>query len=92
MPGRIKDEGESAFAQLDVALHTGMRKSEQFTATWDQVDLEQGYIYLSMTKNGSDRFVTLNSAAGQVLKDFRSVTSNLGYLRTPPSSIPSVTD
>src|ERR1019366_2970074 len=61
VPGRIKDEGESAFAQLDVALHTGMRKSEQFTPTWDQVDLERGYIYLSMTKNGSDRFVTLRS-------------------------------
>jgi hypothetical protein len=27
LPGRIKDQGESAFAQLDVALHTGMRKS-----------------------------------------------------------------
>jgi site-specific recombinase XerD len=68
LPGRIKDEGESAFAQLDVALHTGMRKSEQFTATWDQVDLDRGFIYLSMTKNGTDRFVSLNSAALKVLK------------------------
>jgi integrase len=68
LPGRIKDGGESAFAQLDVALHTGMRKSEQFIATWDQVDLECGFTYLSMTKNGTDRFVTLNSAAVQVLR------------------------
>ena len=78
LPGRINDEGKSAFAQLDVALHTGMRKSEQFTATWDQVDLEKGYIYLSMTKNGSDRFVTLNSAAVQVIKSLQKRHKLLG--------------
>lgn len=78
LPGRIKDDGESAFAQLDIALHTGMRKSEQFTATWDQVDLERGYIYLSMTKNGSDRYVTLNSTALQVLKRLQERHKKLG--------------
>jgi len=83
LPGRIKDEGESAFAQLDVALHTGMRKSEQFTATWDQVDLERGFIYLSMTKNGTDRFVTLNSAAVQVLTRLQERHKRLGL---PPES------
>jgi site-specific recombinase XerD len=83
LPGRIKDEGESAFAQLDVALHTGMRKSEQFTATWDQVDLDRGFIYLSMTKNGTDRFVTLNSAAVQVLRHLQERHKRLGL---PPGS------
>ena len=78
LPGRIKDEGESAFAQLDVALHTGMRKSEQFTATWEQVDLERGFIYLSMTKNGTDRFVTLNSAALAVLRRLQERHKELG--------------
>ncbi len=78
--GRIKDEGESAFAQLDVALHTGMRKSEQFTATWDQVDLDRGFIYLSITKNGTDRFVTLNSAAVAVLRHLQERHRRLGLL------------
>ena len=78
LPGRINDEGESAFAQLDIALHTGMRKSEQFTATWDQVDPENGYIYLSITKNGTDRFVTLNSAAVEVLKRLKKRHQELG--------------
>lgn len=78
LPGRIRDEGESAFAQLDIALHTGMRRSEQFTATWDQVDLERGYIYLSTTKNGSDRYVTLNSRALQVLKALKERHKELG--------------
>jgi site-specific recombinase XerD len=83
LPGRIKDEGESAFAQLDIALHTGMRKSEQFSATWNQVDLEKGFIYLSMTKNGTDRFVTLNSAAVSVLKRLKERHKKLGL---PPDS------
>jgi site-specific recombinase XerD len=83
LPGRIKDEGKSAFAQLDIALHTGMRKSEQFSATWNQVDLEKGFIYLSMTKNGTDRFVTLNSAAVSVLKRLKVRHKKLGL---PPDS------
>lgn len=83
LPGRIMDEGESAFAQLDIALHTGMRKSEQFTATWDQVDLERGFLYLSITKNGTDRFVTLNSAAVEVL---RRLKERHKQLRLPPDS------
>ena len=83
LPGRIKDEGESAFAQLDIALHTGMRKSEQFTTTWDQVDLEKEFIYLSATRNGSDRFVTLNSVAVEVLKRLRMRHEELGL---PPDS------
>lgn len=79
LPGRIKDEGESAFAQLDIALHTGMRKSEQFTATWDQVDLERGFIYLSMTKNGSDRTSRSTAPHCRSSNGSRSATRNLGY-------------
>ncbi len=78
VPGRIKDEGESAFAQLDIALHTGMRKSEQFSSTWEQVDLERGFIYLSMTKNSTDRFVTLNSAAVEVLRRLQERHKEIG--------------
>jgi integrase len=49
--------------QLDVALHTGMRKGEQFSVTWNQVDLKGGNIHLDKTKNGSDRYVQLNETA-----------------------------
>lgn len=35
--------------QLEVALHTGMRKGEQFTVTWGQVDFEHKYIHLAQT-------------------------------------------
>jgi site-specific recombinase XerD len=57
--------------QLDVALHTGMRKGEQFSLTWDQIDFAQKYIHLSVTKNGSDRYVSLNSEALRKLTALR---------------------
>lgn len=58
-----------AVPQLDVALHTGMRKGEQFTVTPDQVDLEKKFIYLTDSKNGSDRFVQLNTIAMRTMKE-----------------------
>ena len=63
--------------QLDIALNTGMRKSEQFTVTWDQVDFTHKYIHLSMTKNGSDRYVSLNSEALRALRELRETHKRL---------------
>ena len=48
------------------------------------MDLEKGCIYLSMTRNGSDRFVTLNTAAVEVLKGLKKRHEELGL---PPDSI-----
>jgi integrase len=64
--------------QYDIAVHTGMRKSEQFTVTWDQVDFERGYIYLDKTKNGSDRYVHLNRSAINALTALKSEHTRLG--------------
>jgi len=47
-------------AALDVALNTGMRKGEQFSLEWSQVDLDRKRIYLNQTKNGSSREIPLN--------------------------------
>ena len=63
--------------QLDIALHTGMRKSEQFSVTWDQVDLTQKFIHLSATKNGSDRYVSLNSEAIRALNSLKETHERL---------------
>ena len=59
---------------LDVALNTGMRKGEQFSLEWTQVDLDRKRIYLNQTKNGSSREIPLNRtclAALQTLYDTR---------------------
>jgi len=49
--------------EFEIALHTGMRRSEQFSLTWNQVDLKGKRVHLLKTKNGSGRVIPLNSAA-----------------------------
>jgi site-specific recombinase XerD len=63
--------------QLDIALHTGMRKSEQFSVIWDQVDFTQKSLHLSATKNGSDRYVSLNSEAIRALESLKETHKRL---------------
>lgn len=65
-------------AQLDVALHTGMRKGEQFPITVSQVDLQLRHIHLDKTKNGSSRYVHLNSTAVKVFTDLKEQHTKLG--------------
>lgn len=46
--------------EFDVALHTGMRKSEQYTTEWPQISSKRKRIKLEGTKNGSDREIPMN--------------------------------
>jgi site-specific recombinase XerD len=54
-----------------------MRKSEQFSVTWDQVDFTQKFLHLSATKNGSDRYVSLNSEAIRALESLKETHKRL---------------
>ena len=49
-----------AMPDLNIALGTGMRLSEQFSLTWEQVDFSRGEINLDRTKNGSGRTIPMN--------------------------------
>lgn len=77
-PTDLPQDWEDWVAQLDIALHTGMRKSEQFGTTWNQVDLQKRFIYLDMTKNGNNRFVHLNKRATAVLTELKLKRDRLG--------------
>ncbi|MDD5546411.1 MAG: site-specific integrase [Candidatus Omnitrophica bacterium] len=61
---------------VTVALHTGMRKSEILNLKWHDVDFSRDNIYLSQTKNGEKREVSMNSL----------VRSTLIKVRKHPSS------
>lgn len=56
------------------AVHTGLRASNVFELTWDQVDLDRGvaWIYADQHKNGKARSVPLNSEALSVLLERRA--------------------
>jgi integrase len=62
---------------VQIALHTGMRMSEQYGLKWKQVDLEMKQIHLHKTKNGHPRVVRLNSVAVSALQSLHSPKTKL---------------
>lgn len=75
------------------AVHTGLRASNLFSMTWDQVDLdrETAWVYADQHKNGEARSVPLNSEAISVLREIAaegiSETHVFTYMGKPIKSI-----
>ena len=63
----IESEGAEHLPELEIALHAGVRKSEQYNLTWNCVDFERKILTMPQTKNGETRHVPLNSAATAAL-------------------------
>lgn len=76
-----------------VALHTGMRKSEQFSLRWKQVDLKHRLIRLHETKSGHGRVIPINKTCLEALQGmprvnehvFQSARFEGRHLRNPRS-------
>jgi len=65
-------------AEFDLALHTGMRRGEQFFLQWKNVDLERGQLLVS-GKTGR-RDVTANTRAVAALEKLAAVTAGAKYV------------
>jgi site-specific recombinase XerD len=73
---------------LDVALYTGMRRSEQYGMQWEAVDLQNRIITVPRSKHGEVRYVQMNSRVAVILsalKDASVSTGNVFSLRSPRS-------
>ena len=57
---------------LVFALHTGLRKSEQFTLTWSDIDFDRRVIIVPHPKNDRSREVTMSETCLSVLKDLHA--------------------
>jgi integrase len=55
--------------ELDLALHTGLRLGEQYTAKWKDVDLEHRILTVPYDKGGKTSHVPLSTAALRALLD-----------------------
>lgn len=66
--------------EFDVALHTGMRKSEQFSLEWSQVSLGRKRIKLEKTKNGSNREIPLNKTCLKVFETLYATRPHNGRI------------
>jgi integrase len=74
LPRFLKALGEMedrlSMAAIKLLLFTGCRKGEILSLTWENV--QEGRIYLPVTKNGKARSVLLNAKAKEVLEELRS--------------------
>jgi integrase len=63
---------------FDLALHTGMRQSEQYRLTWDCVDLERRQVTIPRTKRRGIRYVPLDNTGLAALVTLRSRSDGPG--------------
>jgi integrase len=70
-------DGEPEF---DLALHTGMRRGEQYRLRWQDVDLKQNILTIARSKHGEARYIQINSVARESLLKLRKRGDGLGYV------------
>jgi integrase len=63
---------------FDLALHTGMRQSEQYRLRWDRVDLERRQVTIPRSKHGGIRYIPLDGTALSALVTLRSRSDGPG--------------
>jgi len=64
--------------ELDLALNTGMRKSEMYGLKWDTIQLGQKMLTIQTSKNGEMRHIPLNKGAIEALLAFRERGNGTG--------------
>jgi len=57
-----------------ISCHTGMRSSEQFSMTWDQLSFERALLTLPKTKPGTYRHVPVNEVALDAFRELRAAS------------------
>lgn len=68
-----------------LALHTGLRRDELLSLTWDRVSLFQKTIVIQKSKNGRPRTIPLTSVAMGILEEkarIRSLKTKLVFVNT----------
>jgi integrase len=58
--------------EFDIALNTGMRKSEQYSLEWNQISFRRKRILLDETKNGSSREIPMNKTCVKAFEELHA--------------------
>jgi len=66
--------------ELDLALHTGLRRGEQYRLRWQDIDLKRGILTIPRSKHGEARHVQLNSVARAALLKLKERGDGVGYV------------
>ena len=74
--------GEDEWPMVAVAMHTGLRRAEQFKLRWEHVDFTNGILTVPRSKHGETRRVPMNDTVRDLL---RTCTSRLKSAYVFPS-------
>jgi len=58
-----------------VAINTGLRRGELLNLTWEDINLNDAYIFVKMSKNGDQRCVPINKRVYATLESLRTFSS-----------------
>lgn len=62
----------TTWALVEFAIHTGLRRAEQFNLRWDSIDFQVGVITIARSKSGETRHVKMNSRVRELLRELPS--------------------
>ena len=57
---------------LEVAFHTGMRRSEQFELSWDNINVQTRTLTIMLSKHGEIRHIPMNDRVMEILRSLPS--------------------
>jgi site-specific recombinase XerD len=80
--GAIDAKWPEHLPELDIALHTGMRRSEQYSLMWSDVDFPNRIVTVRRTKNGEVRHIRLNRTALLAFQTLFARSRGEGYVFT----------
>jgi len=62
------------WSRVEVAIHTGMRREEQFSLQWANINFHTGVVTIPRSKHGETRHILMND---RVIEIFRSLSSRM---------------
>ena len=78
--GAIRKKYSERLAEFELALHTGLRVSEQYGALWEQVDWQHRILTVPIDKGGHTSHLPLNAAALAALSELCTRAAKTGVI------------
>ena len=60
------------WSKVEVAINTGMRRDEQFSLQWSNVNFQAGVLTIPRSKNGEARYIAMNDRVVELLRSLSS--------------------
>ena len=76
----LEKDDSKHIPEFDLALNTGLRLSEMYWRTWEDVNLERRILTVPRSKHGERRHVPLNSVAMAALAELKAQGDGTGWI------------